>query len=106
MLTFPTIDPDAIAVLSFNCINRLNPTEVLMGGITIKSLICTAGNDANPSGMVIGPPSYDIAGQKMLVPVAPGATRNGNDYEFEVASATNISPKVIIGRALLQVRIQ
>jgi len=105
MLQFPDIDPDAIRVLAFDASNQLRPDEVLMGGVTILALICTAGLDPNPNGMVIGPTSYDPAGRQMLVPVAPTLLRNGNDYEIEVASATNQPPKLIVGRALLSVRI-
>ena len=105
MLQFPNIDPDAVRVLSFNAINQLNPDEVLQGGVTIRNLVCTAGVDLNPQGMVIGPPSYDVTGIRMLIPVAPGQSRNGNDYEFEVVSLTNQPPKQIVGRALLSVRI-
>lgn len=104
MLTFPTIDPDAQRVLTFDCSKDLGPTEVLAGGATLKNLICTAGMDANPMGMVLGPLSYDTTGTQILVPVGNLQTRNGNDYELEVFSFTNIAPKKIVVRALLQVR--
>lgn len=105
MLKFPTIDPDAIKVLAFDCTLELAPNEVLMGGPTVKSVTCTNGTDTNAQQIVLGPPSYDVTGRFILVPVGNLSTRVGNDYEFEVMSATNQPPTVIIGRALLEVRI-
>ena len=104
MLTFPTIDPDAQRVLTFDCSKDLGANEVLFGGATLKNVICTAGNDPTPRGMLLGPVSYDATGTQILVPVGNLQMRNGNDYEFEVLSATNIPPKLIVVRALLQVR--
>lgn len=104
MLTFPTIDPDAQRVLTFDCTNDLEATEVLAGGASLPNLICTAGIDLNPRGMLLGPLSYDATGKKILVPVGNLQMRNGNDYELEVLSMTNIPPKKVVVRALLQVR--
>jgi hypothetical protein len=105
MLTFPPIDPDAVKVLTFDFTQALGPNEVLQGGAQLLGVTCTAGFDPSPMTIVIGPPSYDITGIKILIPVGNLSIRNGNDYEFEVASATNFKPEVIVGRALLQVRI-
>jgi len=105
MQTFPDIDPDAVKVLVFDARGSLAVGEVLMGGAQLKGVVCTAGEDANPGQIVLGPLSYDVTGQFILVPVGNLSTRNGNDYVFEVASATNFPPHVIVGRALLPVRI-
>jgi hypothetical protein len=105
MLTFPPIDPDAQRVLAFDCTKALEKTEVLQGGAVLKGVVCTAGMDPNPLAIVLGPLSYDLTGRMILVPVGNLSTRNGNDYEFEVSSATNQPPKVVVGRALLEVRI-
>lgn len=105
MLTFPPIDPDAQRVLVFDCTAALEVTEVLQGGAVLKNVICTAGADANPLQIVLGPLSYDPTGRMILVPVGNLSTRNGNDYEFEVTSFTNQPPKEVVGRALLEVRI-
>lgn len=104
MLTFPTIDPDAQRVLTFDCSKDLAPTEVLSGGATLPNLICTAGIDPAPRGILLGPLSYDTTGTQILVPVGNLQMRNGNDYELEVTSMTNIPPKKVVVRALLQVR--
>lgn len=104
MLMFPTIDPDADRVLVFDCTKALAPNEVLFGGPTLKSLVCTAGIDVNPMNIVLGPPSYDTGAQKILVPVGNLQNLNGNDYEFEVTSTTTFPPKIVVVRALLQVR--
>lgn len=104
MLTFPTIDPDAQRVLTFDCSKDLGANEVLMGGAVLKSVICTAGIDNNPNGMLLGTVSYDTTGTQILVPVGHLQTRNGNDYVLEVTSFTSIPPKEIVVRALLQVR--
>jgi hypothetical protein len=106
MLKFPPIDPDAVRVLVFDCTAALETTEVLMGGAVLNNLICTAGIDSNAQQIVLGPLSYDVTGRKILVPVGNLSSRNGNDYEFEVTSLTNQPPKKVVGRALLQVRIQ
>lgn len=105
MLKFPPIDPDAVKVLVFDCTAALDVDEVLQGGPVLKNLICTAGTDANPLTMVLGPLSYDLTGRKILIPVGNLVLRNGNDYEFEITSTTNQPPKVVVGRALLEVRI-
>jgi hypothetical protein len=104
MLTFPTIDPDAQRVLTFDCSKDLGANEVLQGGPTLNQLIVTAGIDPSPRGMLLGPLSYDASGTQILVPVGNLQMRNGNDYELEVISMTNIPPKRIVVRALLQVR--
>jgi len=104
MLTFPTIDPDAQRVLTFDCSKDLGANEVLAGGAVLKNVLCTAGNDLNPRGMVLGPVSYDKTGTQILVPVGNLGMRNGNDYVLEVTSFTNIPPKEVVVRALLQVR--
>ena len=104
MLTFPTIDPDAQRVLTFDCSKDLGANEVLAGGAVLKNVICTAGVDANPKGMVLGAVSYDTTGTQILVPVGNLTTRNGNDYVLEVTSFTSIPPKEVVVRALLQVR--
>lgn len=105
MLKFPQIDPDAVKVLAFDCTAALAPDEVLMGGPTVKSVTCTAGTDPNAQEIVLGPPSYDVTGRLILIPVGNLSTRNGKDYEFEVTSATNQPPTIVVGRALLEVRI-
>jgi hypothetical protein len=107
MLKFPPIDPDAVRVLVFDCTLALESTEVLQGGAVLRSVVCTAGSpiDVNPQQIILGPLSYDSTGRMILVPVGNLATRNGNDYEFEVMSATNQPPKEVVGRALLEVRI-
>lgn len=104
MLTFPTIDPDAQRVLTFDCAKDLGANEVLAGGGVLKSIICTAGFDPTPTGMVLGPVSYDQTGTQILVPVGHLQNRNGNDYVLEVTSFTSIPPKEVVVRALLQVR--
>lgn len=104
MLTFPTIDPDAQRVLTFDCSKDLDANEVLSGGGVLKSVVCTAGIDLNPRGMLLGAVSYDTTGTKILVPVGNLTMRNGNDYVLEVTSFTSIPPKEIVVRALLQVR--
>jgi len=104
MLTFPTIDPDAQRVLTFDCSKDLGANEVLQGGGVLKNLICTAGIDLNPRGMLLGPVSYDATGTQILVSVGNLQMRNGNDYVLEVTSFTSIPPKEIVVRALLQVR--
>jgi len=104
MLTFPTIDPDAQRVLTFDCSADLGANEVLSGGPVLKNLICTAGIDPSPRGMVLGPLSYDTTGREILLPVGNLQMRNGNDYVLEVTSFTSIPPKEIVVRALLQVR--
>jgi len=104
MLTFPTIDPDAQRVLTFNCSKDLDGNEVLAGGAVLKSIVCTAGTDATPLGMLLGLVSYDNTGTQILVPVGNLSSRNGNDYVLEVTSLTSIPPKEIVVRALLQVR--
>jgi len=104
MLTFPTIDPDAQRVLTFDCSKDLAANEVLAGGAVLKSVICTAGADSTPTGMMLGPPSYDTTGTQILVPVGNLQSRNGNDYVLEVTSFTSLPPKEVVVRALLQVR--
>jgi hypothetical protein len=104
MLTFPTIDPDAQRVLTFDCSKDLGANEVLSGGAVLKNIICTAGIDLNPRGMVLGAVSYDKTGTQILVPVGNLTMRNGNDYVMEVTSFTSVPPKEVVVRALLQVR--
>lgn len=104
MLTFPTIDPDAQRVLTFDCSKDLAPNEVLAGGPQLKSIVCTAGIDLNPRGMLLSAVSYDPTGTQILVPVGNLTMRNGNDYVLEVTSFTSIPPKEVVVRALLQVR--
>lgn len=104
MMTFPPIDPDAKRVLTFDFTNDLIDGEVLAGGPVLKSLQCTAGVDHNPSAILNGPIAYDTTGTMILQPVANMDELNGNDYEFEVLSATSFGDKVVVLRALLQVR--
>ena len=105
MQQFPPIDPDATKVLTFDCTPQMQPNEVLMGGITLKNVVCTAGNDLSAAQIVIGPASYDVSGRLILLPVSNLSSRNGNDYEFELTSGTNLPPNVIVARALLPVRV-
>jgi hypothetical protein len=103
VLQFPTIDPDAVEVLTFDCGKDLTANEVL-SGTPVVTLRCTAGIDCNPNNMIIGPPSFDTTGTKILQPVGNLITLNGNDYEFEAKSSTTAPPHVVVVRALLQVR--
>jgi hypothetical protein len=105
--TFPPIDPDAQKVLTFDCRGQLDPGEVLYGGITLIGVTLTGGGtDANPMGIIIGPPSYDASAQFILLPVGNiGSARLGNDYEFELESGTTFPINRIVARALLQVRV-
>jgi hypothetical protein len=103
MLLFPSIDPDAVEVLTFDCAKDLAPNEVL-SGTPVVTLRCTAGIDSNPNNMIIGPASFDATGTKILQPVGNLTTLNGNDYEFEAKSATTAPPHIVVVRALLQVR--
>ena len=104
MLTFPTIDPNAQRVLTFDCSKDLETGEVLAGGAALFEIICTAGIDPTPTGMLLGPVSYDKTGTQILVPVGHLQMRNGNDYVLAVSSFTSNPPKEIVVRALLQVR--
>jgi hypothetical protein len=104
MMMFPPIDPDAERVLVFDFTNDLQDGEVLSGGPTLKSIVCTAGSDPNPAAILNGPIAYDTTGILVLQPVANMSQLNGNDYEFEVTSATTFPNKIVVIRALLQVR--
>lgn len=105
MLTFPPFDPDAERVLTFDCTPQLHVNEVLQGGITLKSIVCTAGIDPNPIAMVLSAPSYDETGRMILVPVGNLSAMAGNDYEIELESATTQAFTIVVARALLQVRV-
>lgn len=105
MHKFPPIDPDAIDVLVFDFTPSLQNSEVLMGGPVLQGIVCTNGVDTNALSMVLGPPSYDVTGRKVLIPVGNLSARVGNDYAFEVISATTFEPREIVARALLEVRI-
>ena len=104
MMTFPPIDPDEARVLVFDFTNALQVGEVLTGGPVLKSLVCTAGIDTNPQGILNGPIAYDTTGSLILQPVSNMSALNGNDYEFEVLSSTTFPNKIVVIRALLQVR--
>lgn len=104
MLTFPPIDPDAARILTFDCTRALQTGEVLTGGPKLKSVVCTAGTDSNPTAILNGPIAYDSTGTLILQPVSNMSALNGNDYEFEVTSATTFPGKIVVARALLQVR--
>lgn len=101
---FPPIDPDADKVLSFDCTPQLAANEVLMGGPTV-TVVCCAGEDANPEGIIAGPAAYDSTGTFILQPVDNLETLVGNDYLFEAISKTTNTFKNVVVRSVLQVRI-
>ena len=105
MLTFPPFDPDAEAVLTFECADQLAPGEVMQGGITLKGITVTAGTDPDPMNMVLGPPSYDASATMMTLPVGNLSAMAGNDYEIEMTSATNQPDHIVVARGLLQVQV-
>jgi hypothetical protein len=104
MLAFPTIDPDESRVLVFDFSPALQSGEVLSGGPVLKSVVCTAGTDPNPLGILNGKIAYDTTGTLILQPVSNMSSLNGNDYAFEVSSATTLPNKIVVIRALLQIR--
>lgn len=103
MEMFPPIDPDAERVLVFNFVNDLDPNEVMVGGPTVK-ITLSAGTDPNPQNIFLFPCAYDGTGTLILQPVGNLGLLNGNDYELEALSATTSVNKVVVIRALLQVR--
>lgn len=105
MQSFPNIDPDAQRVLTFDFNNQLDLGEVLSGGAVLQSLVCSAGVDPNPMGIIAGPATYDSTGRKILQPVANMGNLVNNDYEFEMLSYTTETNKRCVLRAILPVRI-
>jgi hypothetical protein len=103
MLTFPTIDPDAADILQFDASLDLPAGEVLTGGPTV-TVICTAGTDPSPANILTDVAGYDALSTSILQPVGNLSALVGNDYELEARSACTVPEKIIVIRALLQVR--
>jgi hypothetical protein len=108
MVIFPSIDPDAERVLTFDATLDLaqgpnGPVETLQGGITVNVTL-TAGIDPNPANIILAPPAYGNGGLLMLQPVGNLSALVGNDYMLEAISPTTTPEKVVVIRGLLQVR--
>lgn len=98
---FPSIGPTEERVLTFNFGDDLVNGELLTGIISV-SIVCTAGDDANPADLFDGSPSFSTDLTEVSMPIKGGTT--GFDYYITVTSQTTNQKKILDRFGLLPVR--
>lgn len=98
---FPVVSPTEEHILTFDYTSELISAEQVTG-IPSVTVECTAGDDPNPSMIIVGPLAFNALYTQVMFPVSGGLPEC--DYYFSVTTYTTNLFKVLGRYAILPVR--